>query len=111
MDDLVSFCKNDPRQGEDNQCREVNSLLTIMNDLLKRYLVGGDDTFFESEFEKVLWSVPTKYRDAVYRAIYIITEKMSISTGLDVSNCKANEYHIVEHIDPDDEKIVLNRIQ
>ncbi len=109
MDDLVSFCKNDPRLGEDNQCREVNSWLTIMNYLLKRYLDGGDDTFFESEFEKFFWTVPLKYRDAVYRAIDKIAEDMNICIGLDVSKCKANEHHIVEHIDPDDVKIVLNR--
>lgn len=111
MGDLVSFCKNDPRLGADNQCREVNSWITIMNYLLKRYFDGGDDTLFESEFEKCFWSVPVKYRDAVYRAIDAIAEEMNICIGLDVSNCKADEHHIVEQIDPNDVKIVLNRTQ
>ena len=111
MDALVSICKNDPRLGEDNHSREVNSWLTIMSFLLERYLDGGEDTYFESEFEKCFWSVPIKYRDAVYSAINEIAEEMNICIGLDVSNCKANEDHVVEHVDPSDVKIVLRRTQ
>ncbi len=89
---LVDFCKTNPRLGDNEKQREINSWLTILNYFIKQYKRAtneNDEVYtqeIESIFNNVFWYTPTQFRNDIGLLILENAKEVGIDVGLDISN-------------------------
>lgn len=86
---LVDFCKTNPRLGDNEKQREINSWLTILNYFIKQYKRAtneNDEVYtqeIESIFNNVFWYTPTQFRNDIGLLILENAKEVGIDVCID----------------------------